>query len=279
MKKYILIILVALFHVNSFSQNLKLMTYNIRLDVASDGENAWVNRKEILVSQLKFYAPDIFGVQEALHNQVNFINTKLANYSFVGEGRDGGNTGEYSALYFNKNKITLLKSGTFWLSETPNIVSKGWDSAFPRLCTYGLFKNNESGKKFWVFNTHLDHMGVIARKKGLELILKQMEILNTTNLPTILMGDFNLQPNSDAISFLKTKMKDSYETSIEIPFGPAETFNAFNYESNSTKRIDYIFVSNTEEIIVQKYAVLNNSYQLKFPSDHFPVFVQLTFEK
>ena len=279
MKKYLLIILVALFQVNSFSQDLKLMTYNIRLDVASDGENAWTNRKEVLVFQLKFYAPDIFGVQEALPNQVNFINEKLANYSFVGEGRDGGNIGEYSALYFNKNKITLVKSGTFWLSETPNIVSKGWDAAFPRLCTYGLFKNNESGNQFWVFNTHLDHIGELARQKSLELILNKMETLNTKNLPVVLMGDFNLEPNSDAISFLKTKMKDSYETSIEMPFGPEGTFNAFNYESNSTKRIDYIFVSNSEEIKVQKYAVLNNSYQLKFPSDHFPVFVQLTFEK
>lgn len=279
MKKYVLIILVALFQVNSFSQNLNLMTYNIRLDVASDGENAWVNRKEILVSQLKFYAPDIFGVQEALPNQVNFINEKLKNYNSVGEGRDGGNAGEYSALYFNKTKITLLKSGTFWLSETPNIVSKGWDAAYPRVCTYGLFKNNESGNQFWIFNTHLDHIGVIARKKGLELILKQLEILNTAKLPIVLMGDFNLEPNSDAIAFLKTKMKDSYEASIEIPFGPEGTFNAFNYESNSTKRIDYIFASNSEEIKVQKYAVLNNSYQLRFPSDHFPVFVQLIFRK
>ena len=279
MKKYILIILVALFQVNSFSQDLNLMTYNIRLDVASDGENAWGNRKEVLVSQLKFYSADIFGVQEALPNQVNFINEKLTNYSFVGEGRDGGNIGEYSALYFNKNKITLVENGTFWLSETPNIVSKGWDAAFPRVCTYGLFKDTMSGNQFWVFNTHLDHMGAIARKKGLELILNKIEILNTANLPIVLMGDFNLEPNSDTISFLETKMNDSYKTSIETPFGPEGTFNAFNYESKSTNRIDYIFVSNSEEIKVQKYAVLNNSYQLKFPSDHFPVFVQLSFKK
>jgi endonuclease/exonuclease/phosphatase family metal-dependent hydrolase len=275
MKKYILVVLIALFQINSFSQSLNLMTYNIRLDVASDGENTWVNRKEVLVSQIKFYSPDIFGVQEAMPNQVSFINEKLTNYSFVGEGRDGGNTGEYSALYFNSNKLTLLKSETFWLSETPNIVSKGWDAAYPRVCTYGLFIDIRSGNQFWVFNTHLDHMGDIAKKKGLELILKKMETLNTGNLPVILMGDFNLESNSDAIAFLKTKMNDSYETSIEIPFGPEGTFNGFNYFETKNSRIDYIFVSNSEEIKVKKYAVLNNSFQQKFPSDHFPVFVEL----
>jgi len=279
MKKHLLIIVLMLFYTHSFSQELALMTYNIRLDVASDAENAWANRKEILVSQIKFYAPDIFGIQEGLPHQVNYINEQLAKYSFVGESRDGGNMGEYSALYFNKDKMLLVQSETFWLSETPNVVSKGWDAAFPRVCTYGLFENKASGNQFWVFNTHLDHIGDIARNKGLELILKKMETLNINKLPVILMGDFNLEPNSEAIVSLKNKMNDSREISNEIPYGPEGTFNAFNFESIATKRIDYIFVSNSQEIEVQKYAVLNNSNHLKFPSDHFPVFIQLIFKK
>jgi len=279
MRKYGFIILVTLFYVNSFSQVLALMTYNFRLDFASDGENALANRKEMLVSQVKFYAPDIFGIQEGLPQQVNYINEQLASYDFVGESRDGGNTGEYSALYFNKDKILLVQSETFWLSETPNEVSKGWDAAFPRVCTFGLFENKASGNQFWVFNTHLDHIGDIARKKGLELILKKIEILNADKLPVILMGDFNLEPNSEAIAILKKEMNDSREISNEIPYGPDGTFNAFNFESIATKRIDYIFVSNSQEIEVKKYAVLNNSNHLKFPSDHFPVFIQLIFKK
>jgi len=279
MKKHLLIIVLMLFYTHSFCQELALMTYNIRLDVASDGENAWANRKEMLVSQINFYAPDIFGIQEGLPHQVNYISEKLAKYGFVGEGRDGENMGEYSALYFNKDKIQMVQSGTFWLSETPNVVSKGWDAAFPRVCTYGLFENIASGNQFWVFNSHLDHIGEIARKKGLELILKKIETLNADKLPVILMGDFNLEPNSESIVSLKNKMNDSREISNEIPYGPEGTFNAFNFESIATKRIDYIFVSNSQEIEVNKYAVLNNSNHLKFPSDHFPVLIQLNLKK
>lgn len=279
MKKNILIIFSTLFFTITFGQELTIMTYNIRLDVASDGENAWPVRKDYLVSQIKFYAPDIFGIQEGLPQQVAYINEELQNYNFFGEGRDGGNQGEYSALYYKKDKFILEQSGTFWLSETPNIVSKGWDAALPRICTYGLFQNKESGLNFWVFNTHLDHIGNIARGKSLELIINKIDTLNTQNLPVMLTGDFNLEPNSEAISFLKGKMKDCREISNEPPFGPEGTFNSFIFNKIASKRIDYIFVSNSEAIKVKKYATLDNSYKLKYPSDHFPVFVQLEFEK
>lgn len=279
LKKYFSVLVFVLFITTHQSQELSLMTYNIRLDVASDGENAWPNRKAALVSQLKFYEPAIFGIQEGLPHQVTFINNELKNYSFIGEGRDGGEMGEYSALYFNTSIVEIIQSGTFWLSETPNLVSKGWDAAFPRVCTYGLFKEKATGIHFFVFNTHLDHIGEIARKKSLTLILEKIETLNVDKLPVILMGDFNLEPNSEAISFLKNVMNDSYEFAVEQPFGSVGTFNAFNFESEATSRIDYIFVSNSPEIEVQKYAVLNNSYHLKYPSDHFPVFVKLKFRK
>jgi len=275
MKKYISIILGVLFYLISFSQEVSLMTYNIRLDVASDGENAWPNRKEKLVSQLQFYAPDIFGIQEGMPHQVKYIEEQLSNYNFIGFGRDGENKGEYSALYFNIEKYQIEQQGTFWLSETPDEVSKGWDAAFPRICTYGLFIEKKSGIKFFVFNTHLDHVGEIARKKSLEFILKKMDDINVESLPVILMGDFNLEPQSEAIAILKKDMDDSRDISEEAPFGPIGTFNAFNFESVSTKRIDYVFVSKSPQLKVVKYGVLNNSYNLKYPSDHFPVFVEL----
>jgi len=279
MKRCFLIILGVLFHLHSFSQEVSLMTYNIRLDVASDGENAWPNRKEKLVSQLQFYAPDIFGIQEGMPHQVAFIDEQLSNYHFIGFGRDGENKGEYSALYFNIEKYNVEKQGTFWLSESPGEVSIGWDAAFPRVCTYGLFENKSTGIRFFVFNTHLDHIGGLARKKSLELILEKIDKLNSENLPAILMGDFNLEPQSDAISILKQHMNDSRGISIEKPFGPKGTFNAFNYESDATRIIDYVFVSKSEKVEVQKYGVLNNSYHLKYPSDHFPIFVKLSIKQ
>ena len=141
------------------------MTYNIRLDVASDGENAWPNRKEKLVSQLQFYAPDIFGIQEGMPHQVAFIDEQLSNYHFIGFGRDGENKGEYSALYFNIEKYNVEKKGTFWLSESPGEVSKGWDAAFPRVCTYGLFENKSTGIRFFVFNTHLRNFQSLSSKR------------------------------------------------------------------------------------------------------------------
>ena len=165
MKKHILLILVILFCANSFSQELAIMTYNIRLDIASDGVNAWENRKENLVELLKFYNPDVFGIQEGLPHQVTYINEELKNFSFIGEGREGKDKGEFSAIFYNKNTFEVLQSNTFWLSETPNSVSKGWDAAYPRVCTYGLFKNKETGFQFWVFNTHLDHIGDLAQRK------------------------------------------------------------------------------------------------------------------
>jgi endonuclease/exonuclease/phosphatase family metal-dependent hydrolase len=275
MRKVVLCIFAVLFLSKGISQELTLMTYNIRLDVASDGENAWQNRKELLVSQLQFYNPDIVGIQEGMPHQVDFINKQLEQFSFIGEGRDGGNNGEYSAIFYNNEAFKIIKQGTFWLSETPNEVSKGWDAAFPRVCTYGLFENTKSGTKFWVFNTHLDHMGEIARLESVQLILEKIKEFNTEKLSVFFMGDLNAEPTSEPILLLKNEMNDCKEISATQLIGPEGTFNGFQYHQIATNRIDYIFVSKSKSIRVEKYGVLNNSKDLKFPSDHFPVYVKL----
>lgn len=249
------------------------MTYNIRLDVASDGENSWPNRKYFLISQLQFYKPDIFGIQEGMPHQVKFINNKLQSYHFIGEGRDGGDKGEYSAVYYNQQKYRVIKQGTFWLSETPNEIGKGWDAAYPRICTYGLFEDKISSIKFWVFNTHLDHIGEQARLKSVKLILSRMKELNTNKYPIVFMGDLNTEPKSKPISILEKKLNDSKEICEKELIGPVGTFNAFQYAQIATKRLDYIFTSKSVEVL--NYGVLNNSYNLKYPSDHFPVFVEI----
>ena len=259
----------------SEKHNLSVMTYNIRLDVASDGENKWANRKDFLVSQVQFYSPDIMGVQEARPNQMSDLESKLKEYKTIGIGRDGDNKGEFSAIFYNTKKLKVENENTFWLSETPHEVSKGWDAAYPRICTYGLFTLMESNQKIWVFNTHLDHVGVEAQLEGIQLILKKIDILNSDNYPVVVMGDFNVEPNSDLISKLKQTMNDSKELA-KISFGSNGTFNGFKFEEPVTRRIDYIMVSNSN-IKVEKYGVLSSSKDLKYPSDHFPVIVNLNF--
>jgi endonuclease/exonuclease/phosphatase family metal-dependent hydrolase len=181
MKNKILVLIFLMLSSFLAAQNLNVMTYNIRLDVAVDGENAWPLRKDYLTSQIQFYEPDIFGVQEATPNQVIDISTILNNYYQVGIGREGEGKGESSNIYFKKDRFILKKSNTFWLSETPNEISKGWDAAYNRVCTYALLKDKKSKKSIWVFNTHLDHIGEVARTKGIELILSKIEKLNTKN--------------------------------------------------------------------------------------------------
>ncbi|TDX14032.1 endonuclease/exonuclease/phosphatase family protein [Flavobacterium sp. S87F.05.LMB.W.Kidney.N] len=277
MKKINKLVLVVLFlAVNSFyGQNLKIMTYNIRLDVASDGENAWPKRKDYFTSQIRFYSPDIFGVQEATPNQVIDIALALPKYNKFGIGREEGGLGEASSIYYKKDRFKVEQSNTFWLSETPNVVSRGWDAACNRVCTYGLFKDLKTKKTFWVFNLHLDHMGEVARVKGVQLVLSKIKEINTKNYPVFLMGDFNSEPNTPQIAEIKKVMDDTKDVSKEKPFGPSGTFNDFKHNEPVTLLLDYIFISKNSGLTIQKHAVLSDSKDLKYPSDHLPVLIEI----
>ena len=270
-------ILVLILSFMAYSQNLKVMTYNIRLDVAVDGENDWSHRKEFFTSQIQFYEPDVFGIQEATPNQVIDISNALSQYNHIGIGREGVGKGESSNIFYKKERFSVTNETTFWLSETPNEISKGWDAACNRVCTFALFEDLKSNKSFWVFNTHLDHIGEVARTKGIELILSKIEAVNIQKLPVIFMGDFNSEPNENRILELKKIMNDSRELSVEKPFGPFGTFNNFEYNEPATKQIDYIFLSKNSFFIINKYAVLTDSKNLRFPSDHFPVYIEIKY--
>ncbi|MEO8237480.1 MAG: endonuclease/exonuclease/phosphatase family protein [Flavobacterium sp.] len=274
--KTIVSVLILLFVSNSFySQNLKVMSYNIRLDIASDGENAWPNRKDFFTSQIQFYSPDIFGVQEATPNQVVDIASALPDYNKFGIAREGEGKGEACTVYYKKNRFEIEQSNTFWLSETPNIISKGWDAACNRICTYGLFKDLKTKKLFWVFNTHLDHIGNEARIKGVQLILAKIKEVNTKNYPAFLIGDFNSEPDTQQIIEIKKVMDDTRDVSKEKPFGPSGTFNDFKHNEPVTLLIDYIFISKNSGLTVQKHAILSDSKDLKYPSDHLPVYIEI----
>ncbi|MGM1055611.1 MAG: endonuclease/exonuclease/phosphatase family protein [Bacteroidota bacterium] len=263
----------------SFSLNaqIELMSYNIKYANENDGENSWSFRKDHLGSQIKFYQPDIFGVQEAVLAQLEYFEEKMPDYNYVGAGRDDGKIkGEFSAIFYDSTRFEVLKEDTFWLSKTPGKVSVGWDAALPRVCTYAKFRDKNTRENFWVFNTHFDHIGEKAREESAGLIWKMIQELNSEDLPVVLMGDLNLEPNAPGIKFLSEKLNDS-KTIAELDFGPEGTFNGYNFNEPVTRRIDYIFTSKGD-IAVKKYAILSDSKDLKYPSDHLPVFVLLQIE-
>ena len=171
-----------------------------------------------------------------------------------------------------------MKSETFWLSETPDQPSKGWDAALNRICTYGLFRHRESGRTFYVFNTHFDHIGEQARLESAGLILRKIQELNREGYPAILMGDLNLEPDSPPILQLSGNLEDAYVKAGESAFGPPGTFNGFDRNQPATRRIDYIFVS-PGDFEVSGHAIWSEPYGRGYPSDHFPVMADLLFAK
>lgn len=278
MKKNIFLLLIACtFFSKAESQSYKIMTYNIRYDNVDDGENQWSKRKEFLSSQIAFNEVDIFGIQEGLQHQVTYLDSVFVDYNYIGVGREDGNTkGEYSAIFYNSKKFKVIENNTFWLSETPSEISVGWDAALERICSYGLFQDLNTKQQFFVFNTHFDHIGNEARLKSAELILQKMNEINPENLPVLVMGDFNLTPETEPIQFLSKVLNDSKKASQSKPFGPIGTFNAFKFNEPVKDRIDYIFTSK-KNISVIKYAVLSDSKDCKYPSDHLPVFIEIEF--
>jgi endonuclease/exonuclease/phosphatase family metal-dependent hydrolase len=273
MKKIIAFVLLIMAFANGNAQDVKVLTYNIRLDIASDGENRWDNRKETLAAQVVKLSPDFMGVQEALPQQMDYLDENLKAYDYIGVGRDDGKReGEFSAIFYNTSKYRVVQQSTFWLSETPDKVSFGWDAACRRVCTYGLFENLKTKQKIWVFNTHFDHIGTVARINSAKLILSKIKALNTNNFPLVLTGDFNLEPETDPIKLITTQLNDSRIMAEDIS-GPVATFNAFNVKEPAKGRIDYVFVPKSIEVV--KYKALQEQKNYRYPSDHFPVYVEL----
>lgn len=274
--KRLLSSLLLLLSTSLAAQELKIMSYNLRVDFGGDGENNWEFRRDFLAGQLQFYGPDFIGTQEGKAHQLKFIDSLLTDYTFIGLSRDNSKTeGEFSAIFYNLKKFRLLSESTFWLSETPEKKSKGWDAAYERICTYGLFEDLKNKKQFYVFNTHLDHIGETARTNSAKLIIARIKTVNTKNLPVVFTGDFNSEPTSAAYQAIVEFMDDSKKTSKVKSFGPSGTFNAFKFQEPVKLLIDYIFTSKNN-VEVLKHAVLSDSKDCKYPSDHLPVYAEIT---
>ena len=274
--QFYLVLLAMIFLPNLQAQEMNVMTFNIRYATPHDKENQWELRKEELTDHLKVFRPDIFGLQEALKSQLDFVDQKLSNYAYFGVAReDGKESGEYSPLFYNTLKYNLIAQSTFWLAENTDCCELGWDAAHKRICTYALFEDKATKRKFWVFNTHFDHKGEVAREKSAELILGQIEKINQEKFPVVLMGDFNALPNSKVILNIKTKMKDGMEFASEDFIGTPGTFNGFHPNYPEDDRIDYIFV---KDFKINSYRHLKNKRANGlFISDHFAVMANLSF--
>jgi len=280
-KSFYVFLLVIMAASISFGQEIKFLTYNLRYDNPGDGDNVWPNRRELIAGQINFYKPDIFGTQEGLESQLKWLDENLPDFSYVGIGRDvenGKPAGEHCAIFYNNKKYKVIETNSFWLSETPDVPGKGWDAALNRICTYALFKDTKKGKEFFVFNTHFDHMGTVAREKSAELILNKIKSINKKEYPFVLMGDFNSTLSEAPIKKLSAELSDSKTISKSKPYGPDETYNGFQVCKLPESRIDFIFTGKND-FEIKKYAVLADVYQVRYPSDHFPVFVSAKFEK
>ena len=313
--KKLLFLVFLLASVQLFAQDMLVGTYNIRYKAWNDSVQGeiWQKRCQVICDQVNFMAPDIFGTQEVLYEQLNDMQNALDGYDYIGIGRDDGkHGGEHEAIFYKKNKLQLLDHGDFWLSETPDKPGLGWDAVCIRICTWGkfavksgpkmrhgLFNRRKDPKTvFYFFNLHMDHVGVVARREAAKLVVAKVREI-AQGAPVFITGDFNVDQN-DEIYTIFTKsglLKDSYEAA-RIRFAENGTFNAFKTNYFTTSRIDHVFVSpNTK---VEAYGVFTNSYwtpdddpddnikandapqQISFdtyirhnPSDHYPVFVKV----
>jgi len=254
------------------NQSINIITYNIRYATEKDGINAWSNRKDNVKALVKFHEADILCTQEALAEQYDFL-LENSDFEAVGAGRDDGKRkGEFSPIYYNKNRFSKKDGGVFWLSQTPNVPSKGWDAMFNRVCTWVRLYDKLNKKEFLVFNTHYDHVGVQARIESAKLIKQKIQEI-APKLPVVYTGDLNVTPETEAIATIKSFLSDSKEISMQAPYGPEGTFNGFKFDSPLKDRIDYIFVN--KGFKVQKYAVLSDSKDQRYFSDHLPVLATL----
>tara|TARA_B100000886_G_scaffold47969_1_gene29519 strand:- start:3814 stop:4671 length:858 start_codon:yes stop_codon:yes gene_type:complete len=281
LKKYLFIFFVtflihASIRLKTFEGNdiHSVITYNIKYDDNSNGKNSWKVRKDAMIELIHKLSPDILGIQEGLIHQVEFLDSKMSDHKYVGVGRDDANRkGEYCAIFFNEKKYKLLKDSTFWLSENPDKVSVGWDAALERICTYASLENIKNANKIWVFNTHFDHIGNIAREKSARLLLEKIQMLNINKEPVLVMGDFNVEDNSKVIDILKQKLIDTMRDYEIEHKGPVGTFNNFLNNQEIIKRIDYVFSNGFQTISHQHIdKKLESGDHI---SDHLPVFVEV----
>ena len=257
---------------------LNVGSFNIRCNTTIDGENAWPYRKDRVMDLIEFHGYDIIGVQEARPEQMADMK-RMTEYASVGVGRDGEQGGEFSAIFYRTDRIQLLDSGTFWLSETPDVVSKGWDAALNRICTWAKMKDKQTKKVFYFFNTHFDHMGKQARRESARLLSDRIAAVSD-EYSVMCTGDFNSGDGSEPVEIIKERLKDAEKVSLTKPYVPGWSFTEFSVavpeKLMKNGKIDFLFVNDL--VVVQKFGILTDSDGKNHPSDHFPVFATVVLQ-
>lgn len=274
--KYIAIALFIPFMMQG-QDAINIVSYNIRLDHEGDGKDQWKFRKEGLASFLLEENADFIGLQEVLHHQLQYLDSMLQGYTFIGVARDDGKTaGEYSPLFYNNLEWRLIRQATNWLSEKPMEVSRGWDAACNRVVTYGVFEHLVSGEQITVFNTHFDHMGVEARKKSAALVVEWAASLSGSKYK-VFTGDFNFTPDDELYKIITNKLFDARtKAAVKEEVHPG-TYNGFALTGPYPRRIDYVFIN--EGLKPVKYYCPDIRIDGRHISDHFPVIVELQYKE
>ncbi|HVH46611.1 MAG TPA: endonuclease/exonuclease/phosphatase family protein [Labilithrix sp.] len=269
--------------------DLAFMTFNIRFDNPADGENVWSLRRSMVVDLIRQQHTDFVGLQEALRSQLDDIGPP-APYGQLGVGRsDGRDGGEFSAILYRKDRFDVNETGTFWLSPTPEVPgSTGWGNNVTRICTWGEFTDRITGRRFYVFNTHLDHESQQARARGVELIARRIAMRSRPE-PVVLMGDLNAGEDNPAVLYLTGKAPRASEPGSSVEASPAMadtfrilhpsatssgTFNGWTGDTSGPK-IDYILALPANGVEVLEASILHDSRNGKYPSDHYPVTARL----
>ncbi len=262
----------------------RVVSFNIRYNNPADGENAWPKRKEMVAALIRFHRADLAGVQEALEDQIDDLEKLLPRFGWCGVGRDDGKSkGEFSAIFYNKDRFDLLESANFWLSETPDAPgSRGWDAALPRIVTWARFKDKATSKIFFHFNTHFDHRGERARTESARLLLARIEKIAARH-PVVVTGDFNFNESADGYGVLTGKksdnpalaLRDARYISAQGHYGPTSTFNGFKALVPDSK-IDFILVKGRVRVL--RHGILSDTWDGRFPSDHLPVLAEAVIE-
>lgn len=257
---------------------LAVMTFNVRLDTPSDSANNWKYRKDNVCKMITYYQPDLLGMQEVRHNQMENLKQGLPQYTALGVGRDDGKEeGEYCPVFFRTDHFTLVDYGNFSLSKHPETIGiKGWDASYNRITTWIILQEKNSGKKIVYFNIHLDNDGKIARKESAQLILNKIKEI-APGLPAIITGDFNSEPGEEALRTLENGGMQNTSKTAAITYGPSWSYHDF-YRLTPDKRIliDYVYV--TDRTKVDRYRVVQDKPDNGFLSDHCPVLVGLRLQ-
>ena len=250
---------------------LRIMSFNIRLPVESDGVDYWETRKPLAVRMLREQQPDVIGLQELVKSQADYLAKALPQYAWFGRGREADGGGEYMGVFYRKDRLKVVESGDFWLSDTPEVPgSITWDHPHPRMVTWALFEQRTNGKRFYLLNTHLPYreQDEAARVKGASAIARHLSTL-PADVPVVLTGDFNTTPASEVHAVLARTLQDAWTTAPRVE-GSEATFHGFTGKAD--RRIDWILVKGVR---LESVTSVTTRWNGRYPSDHFPLVVTL----